>query len=280
MSRLLSPARNLEEALAHALDALQAGSTMEECLSCYQEYAAELAPLLEAAVMVHRASWPELSPAGRARGRARMHEALERRRRPVSRFRPMWSFAGMTLILLVLAVGVWLAWPGRETPRTTERPTATPSRPAPSVTSAPAVTASPTFAPTPAPPATTAVPPQAPPAGDERTPAPSSPTGTPTITATVTITATPTATATSTPTRTVTPTAHPAPTQPAAPIQATVTPAEREATPRPHEESTPRPHEESTPRPHETKEPEEKETEEPKAPDEHPEPTKTPRPKD
>lgn len=272
MSPLLSPARNLEEALACALDALEAGGTLEACLSYYQEYAAELAPLLEAAVMMHHTSWPELSPAGRARGRARMHEALERRRRPVSWFRPMWSFVGMTLTLLVLAVGVWLSWPGRESRRTTDQPTVTPERPALSVTPAPPVTVSPTGAPR----ATTAVPSPAPTAGDERTPAPPSPTGTPTPTftpsATAPPTATPTATAASTPTRTVTPTARPEPTQPAAPVQATVAPPEREATPRPHEEATPRPHE--------TEEPEEKETEEPKKPDEHPEPTKTPRPKD
>ena len=70
MSQLLSPARNLEDAVAQSLDALAAGATVAACLAYYEEYAAELAPLLQDRGRIGRRI---LAPAFAQRPGARTH---------------------------------------------------------------------------------------------------------------------------------------------------------------------------------------------------------------
>ena len=281
MNRLLAPASNFEDALAQSLDALRAGVAIGECLAAYPEYADGLAPLLETAMMMGAAMWPQLSPGGRARGRARMHEALERRQRRMNWLRPAWSFVGMALILAVLAAGVWLAWPGRDESRRIGRPTASPGRPELTVTATAAITATATREPTPSGP--TSIGTRIPTGTNEAHEA--TRTATPWQTSAVTDapagrseTAEPTETPR--PRETAKPTETPRPRETARPTE---TPRPRETakpteTPRPRETArpteTPRPRETAkpteTPRPKETEEPPEtprpKETEEPKAP--------------
>lgn len=141
MSRTLMPASNFGEALAQSLDALRAGAAVTECLAFYPEYADELAPLLKIVETMSETEWPRLSPGSRARGRARMHEALSRRR-PGNWLQPAWSFAGMALILIVLAIGVWLSWPGRDDNRQIAQPTVTLA--APELTATATATSTPT----------------------------------------------------------------------------------------------------------------------------------------
>jgi hypothetical protein len=118
-------AQNLETALAACLDDLQAGMTPAQCLARYPEYADQLEPLLLTAERLQRQPWPTLSPGGRVRGRERMHAALASRR-PAgfvwwSALRPVLA----AVVLLALAGGVWLAWPGRQS-TTTDLPTSAP----------------------------------------------------------------------------------------------------------------------------------------------------------
>ena len=118
-------AQNLEAALAACLDDLQAGMTPAQCLARYPEYADQLEPLLLTAERLQGQPWPTLSAGGRVRGRERMHAALASRR-PAgfawwSVLRPLLA----AVVLLALAGGVWLAWPGRQS-TTTDLPTSAP----------------------------------------------------------------------------------------------------------------------------------------------------------
>ena len=118
-------AQNLEAALAACLDDLQAGMTPAQCLARYPEYADQLEPLLLTAERLQGQPWPTLSAGGRVRGRERMHAALASRR-PAgfawwSVLRPLLA----AVVLLALAGGVWLAWPGRQS-KTTDLPTSAP----------------------------------------------------------------------------------------------------------------------------------------------------------
>ena len=118
-------AQNLEAALAACLDDLQAGMTPAQCLARYPEYADQLEPLLLTAERLQGQPWPTLSAGGRVRGRERMHAALASRR-PAgfawwSVLRPILA----AVVLLALAGGVWLAWPGRQS-TTTDLPTSAP----------------------------------------------------------------------------------------------------------------------------------------------------------
>jgi hypothetical protein len=118
-------AQNLEAALAACLDDLQAGMTPAQCLARYPEYADQLEPLLLTAERLQGQPWPTLSAGGRVRGRERMYAALASRR-PASF--AWWSVLRPVLaavVLLALAGGVWLAWPGRQK-KTTDLPTSAP----------------------------------------------------------------------------------------------------------------------------------------------------------
>jgi hypothetical protein len=118
-------AQNLEAALAACLDDLQAGMTPAQCLARHPEYADQLEPLLLTAERLQGQAWPALSTSGRVRGRERMYAALASRR-PAgfawwSVLRPLLA----AVVLLALAGGVWLAWPGRLS-TTTDLPTSAP----------------------------------------------------------------------------------------------------------------------------------------------------------
>ena len=136
-------AQNLEAALAACLDDLQAGMTPAQCLARYPEYADQLEPLLLTAERLQGQPWPTLSAGGRVRGRERMHAALASRR-PAgfawwSVLRPLLA----AVVLLALAGGVWLAWPGRQS-KTTDLPTSAPvvlqATPSPALTLGPTAT--------------------------------------------------------------------------------------------------------------------------------------------
>jgi hypothetical protein len=136
-------AQNLEAALAACLDDLQAGMTPAQCLARHPEYADQLEPLLLTAERLQGQAWPALSTSGRVRGRKRMHAALASRR-PAGF--PWWSVLKPLLaavVLLALAGGVWLAWPGRQS-KTTDLPTSAPvvlqATPSPVLTLGPTAT--------------------------------------------------------------------------------------------------------------------------------------------
>jgi hypothetical protein len=122
----MSPsAQNLEAALAACLDDLQAGMTPAQCLARYPEYADQLEPLLLTAERLQGQPWPTLSTSGRVRGRERMHAALASRRPAGFAWWTVLRPLSVAVMLLALAGGVWLAWPGRQT-KTTDLPTSVP----------------------------------------------------------------------------------------------------------------------------------------------------------
>jgi hypothetical protein len=136
-------AQNLEAALAACLDDLQAGMTPAQCLARYPEYSDQLEPLLLTAERLQGQPWPILSVGGRVRGRERMHAVLASRR-PAgfawwSVLRPLLA----AVVLLALAGGVWLAWPGHQS-KTTDLPTSAPvvlqATPSPTLTPGPTAT--------------------------------------------------------------------------------------------------------------------------------------------
>ena len=136
-------AQNLEAALAACLDDLQAGMTHARCLERYPEYADQLEALLLTAERLQGQPWPTMSTGGRARGRERMHAALASRR-PAgfawwSVLRPLFA----AVVLLALAGGVWLAWPGRlstTTDLSTSGPVVLQAFPSPALTLGPTAT--------------------------------------------------------------------------------------------------------------------------------------------
>lgn len=68
--------RSLDEALALALDDLEAGLSQVEVLARYPGYEDDLAPLLATAARLRGADWPVLSMSARVRGRERVQVAL------------------------------------------------------------------------------------------------------------------------------------------------------------------------------------------------------------
>ena len=107
------PATSLEDALAACLDDLARGASPAQCLARFPEHAAELAPLLRVAARTQAQPLPALSLGGRVRGRERMHAALAQRTAGPGWLRAwVGGLAGLA-VLLVLAAGVWLSWPGR-----------------------------------------------------------------------------------------------------------------------------------------------------------------------
>ena len=63
------------ETLDHSLALLEAGSTLEECLTLYPEHSTDLRPLLEIALQVHHVPSPTSSPAAFATGKQKMLQA-------------------------------------------------------------------------------------------------------------------------------------------------------------------------------------------------------------
>ncbi len=112
--------QTLEEILAACLDDMQAGMTSAECLARYPEYADRLQPMLLAAERLQNQVWPALSTSGRVRGRERMHAALASRRPAGFAWWPVLRPFSVAVMLLVLAAGVWLAWPGRQQANTNQ----------------------------------------------------------------------------------------------------------------------------------------------------------------
>jgi len=77
--------RDLADILDVCLRELNRGADLEACLERYPECAAELRPLLEAALWVQGAIHPQLSPRANAQGRRRLLKAVsERKRRKVA----------------------------------------------------------------------------------------------------------------------------------------------------------------------------------------------------
>ena len=136
-------AQNLEAALAACLDDLQAGMTPAQCLARYPEYADQLEPLLLTAERLQGQPWPTLSTGGRVRGRERMHAALASRRPAGFAWWSVLRPVLVAVVLLALAGGVWLAWPGRQS-TTTDLPTSAPvllqATPSPALTLGPTAT--------------------------------------------------------------------------------------------------------------------------------------------
>ncbi len=142
MTPPVRPPRDLDEALARALEDLEAGLDLPEILDRYQPYSVELAPLLQTAVRLRGEPWAMLSMSGRVRGRERMHAALHERQAPRRAFPLVWRQLGAALGLLLLAAVTLLAWPGNGPLQPLRRPAAT-------ATGAPAIgpSASPSDAP-------------------------------------------------------------------------------------------------------------------------------------
>ena len=72
---------NFDEILHDCLVSLEAGGTIEECLTSYPEQAAALQPLLETMVAVRTAPLQELSEDAFARGQATLWAAAQQNRR-------------------------------------------------------------------------------------------------------------------------------------------------------------------------------------------------------
>ena len=210
--RSLDRGRSLDEALALALEDLEAGLGPLEALARYPEYEADLAPLLDTGFRLRSADWPVLSMSARVRGRERMHAARSQQE-PRRSFvlPPLWRQLGAALVLVALAATTFMAWPGRRSDRTNVPGTATVE-----VAPTPSAAVQPTF--TPAPTATEMMPPAIAPTrepGPEATETAESirsimRTATSTVRPTGTPTPSPTPTATSTPTPTASSTATPA----------------------------------------------------------------------
>jgi hypothetical protein len=108
------PLTSLEDALAACLDDLDQGASPAQCLARFPEHAAELAPLLRIAARAQAQPLPVLSPTARVRGRERMHAALAQRAAGSGWLRAWVSGLAGAVVLLALAAGAWLSWPGRD----------------------------------------------------------------------------------------------------------------------------------------------------------------------
>jgi len=74
--------RDVNQALDECLALLgEGGTTLEECLARYPEYASDLVPLLEIAIQVRSVSQPPSDPVAFAAGKRRMLETLAERKR-------------------------------------------------------------------------------------------------------------------------------------------------------------------------------------------------------
>lgn len=145
-------AQNLEAALAACLDDLQVGMTPAQCLARYPEYADQLEPLLLTAERLQGQPWPILSAGGRVRGRERMHAALTSRRPAGFAWWTVLRPLSVAVMLLALAGGVWLAWPGRQQVNTNQQtpvPVVLQPTPSPALTLVSTTTPTLTLMPTP-----------------------------------------------------------------------------------------------------------------------------------
>jgi hypothetical protein len=123
-------ARDIEDVLAACLDDLAAGLTAAQCLEHYPEYAEDLQPLLLIANRLEP-RWPAMSPGAKARGRERMHRALDERPARLFGWLPLWEQAVALVLIIVSLAAAWLAWPGHNwrtlTPAAVPTASATPS---------------------------------------------------------------------------------------------------------------------------------------------------------
>ncbi len=101
---------DLESAFDDCVEALRAGESLEECLSRYPEYRADLEPLLRVVTEVWSIPRPALSPAAARAGEARLHRALAGRRRPLYRQVGVgWLTAAALLLVVLLGLGSTVA---------------------------------------------------------------------------------------------------------------------------------------------------------------------------
>ena len=138
------PLTSLEDALAACLDDLARGASPAQCLARFPEHAAELAPLLRIAARAQAQPLPVLSQSGRVRGRERMQAALAQRAAGSGWLRAWVSGLAVAAVLLALAAGAWLSWPGRDK-RLGGESTAQPAPPTMAATAPPSAIPTPTL---------------------------------------------------------------------------------------------------------------------------------------
>jgi hypothetical protein len=85
------------------------GETVAQCLESYPEYAAELEPLLQTAMITSEAVDIQPSPEFKARARfelrVEMAQADERKRRSLFAWQPRWAVVVVTVVIVVLVGG-------------------------------------------------------------------------------------------------------------------------------------------------------------------------------
>ncbi len=85
------------------------GETVAQCLERYPEYAAELEPLLQTAVIANKAVDIQPSPEFKARARfqlrTEMTRADEKKKRSIFAWHPRWAVAVITVVVVVLLGG-------------------------------------------------------------------------------------------------------------------------------------------------------------------------------
>jgi hypothetical protein len=96
------------------------GETLEQCLKCYPQQAAELKPLLETVLAVKEASAVEPRPEFRDRARYQFRSALGEKAAPKSRpffgWLPRWATALAIVLVVLLAGGGTVAAAGNSMP--------------------------------------------------------------------------------------------------------------------------------------------------------------------
>lgn len=109
-------APDINALLQDCLQGLRQGYSLDECLARHPQAAAELRPLLEAALLVQRARPLARDPAAVARGRAQLQQAVRAARAkqtaPVRRSRSGWVGAtrwAAVVAVLYLALGATTA---------------------------------------------------------------------------------------------------------------------------------------------------------------------------
>lgn len=101
-----------DDALASALQDLEAGLAPFEVLQRYPGHEDTLAPLIQMAYELRTTRWPTMSVAGRVAGRERMHAALaEQKRRKAGFLPPIWRQIGVSAALMLMAGAAFLASP-------------------------------------------------------------------------------------------------------------------------------------------------------------------------
>lgn len=112
---MMSP--ELTDVFNECIDRLRAGQSLDDCLHAYPDRAGELRPLLEAALIIRRAS-PGIPPAARDRVRARVMQAAgqierQQQRRPTS-WLPRPGLALAASLAAVILVGALMLWTNRD----------------------------------------------------------------------------------------------------------------------------------------------------------------------